>query len=326
MVKKNESLNYISLFSGAGGLDLGFENVGFKNLFSVEFNESFCKTYTKNFPSNIILNIDISKLSSDKIKSFIQNKRVHLIIGGPPCQGFSLAGNIARKFVDDPRNKLFKEFVRIVNHVKPDVFLMENVASLKTHNSGKTLKKIIKCFASAGYDVKSKILNAVNYGVPQNRRRIFIVGFKKHNQFVFPKHSKKIITVKDAINDLSSCLPKNNNISNHVPMKHSIQMLEKMKFVKDGGNRNDIPKKLRPKSGDCRKYIRYDSKKPSVCVTGDMRKIFHYKLNRALTTRELARLQTFPDNFIFLGTQGQIQQQIGNAVPVKLAQSVAKCI
>ena len=106
-------------------------------------------------------------------------------------------------------------------------------------------------------------------------------------------------------------------------MSHSEQMLEKMSYVKDGGDRNDIPEELRPKSGDVRKYIRYDSTKPSVCVTGDMRKIFHYNQNRALTCRELARIQSFPDSFVFEGTSIQIQQQIGNAVPPKLANLLA---
>ncbi len=107
-------------------------------------------------------------------------------------------------------------------------------------------------------------------------------------------------------------------------MNHSAQMLKKMSYVKDGGDRYDIPKELRPKSGDVRKYIRYDSKKPSICITGDMRKVFHYEQNRALTCRELARIQSFPDSFVFEGTSIQIQQQIGNAVPPKLAYLLAK--
>ena len=116
---------------------------------------------------------------------------------------------------------------------------------------------------------------------------------------------------------------ENSSIPNHNAMKHSNQMLEKMSFVKDGGNREEIPEILRPKSGDVRKYIRYKSDAPSVCVTGDMRKIFHYNQNRALTPRELARLQTFPDDFVFYGTSINIQQQIGNAVPPLLAKKIS---
>ena len=143
-------------------------------------------------------------------------------------------------------------------------------------------------------------------------------------KFEYPTPHKKIITIKEAINDLPKLESgETSNIDLHNAMKHSEQMLVKMSYVKDGGNRDDIPENIRPKSGDARKYIRYDSNKPSCCVTGDMRKIFHYSQNRALTCRELARLQTFPDSYKFVGSSIQIQQQIGNAVPCKLAFAVA---
>ena len=162
------------------------------------------------------------------------------------------------------------------------------------------------------------------YSVPQERRRIFIIGVRGLNTFEFPEKSKKIITIKEAIGDLPPLQSgESSSIPNHVAMTHSPQMLEKMSYVKDGGNRNDIPEDLRPKSGDVRKYIRYCSSKPAPCVTGDMRKIFHYSQNRALTCRELARLQTFPDDFIFVGNSINVQQQIGNAVPCRLAYKVA---
>ena len=158
--------------------------------------------------------------------------------------------------------------------------------------------------------IKYKVLNSADYGIPQERRRSFIVGVKgSENKFKYPRIKTKKVTIKEAIDDL----PKLNSgesseIPNHIAMNHSHQMLEKMKYVKDGGNRMDIPEKIRPKSGD---------------LTGDMRKIFHYNQNRALTCRELARIQTFPDSFIFVGNSGKIQQQIGNAVPVKLAEQIA---
>ena len=205
------------------------------------------------------------------------------------------------------------------------MFVMENVAALKTHNKGRTIKEIVNEFKYIGYDVKFDVLNAVDYGVPQQRRRIFIIGtLNKKNSFEFPKKSNKIYTVKDAIGNLPSLKSgETSKIPNHNAMKHSKQMLEKMSYVRDGGNRNDIPEELRPKSGDTRKYIRYNSEEPSFCITGDMRKVFHYNQNRALTGRELARIQTFPDEFVFKGSTGKIQQQIGNAVPPKLAFQIA---
>lgn len=315
---------YMDLFAGAGGMSLGFDNAGFKNLLAVEFNKDFAETYKKNFPRHNLIVDDIKNVTEQQIYDIIKNKKVDVIIGGPPCQGFSIAGNIGRNFIDDDRNRLFKEFVRFVKIIKPRVFVLENVAAMERHNKGKTIKEIVSSFKEIGYDIKYKVLNAVNYGVPQERRRIFIVGTLGENNFEYPQEINKTVTVKDAIDDL----PKLENgetseIPNHTAMKHSAQMLEKMSYVSDGGNRNDIPESLRPKSGDSRKYIRYNSKKPSFCVTGDMRKIFHYSQNRALTCRELARLQTFPDSFVFLGNTGKVQQQIGNAVPVLLANKIA---
>lgn len=315
---------YMDLFAGAGGMSLGFDNAGFKNLLAVEFNKDFAETYKKNFPRHNLIVDDIKNVTEQQIYDIIKNEKVDVIVGGPPCQGFSIAGNIGRNFIDDDRNRLFKEFVRFVKIIKPRVFVLENVAAMERHNKGKTIKEIVSSFKEIGYDIKYKVLNAVNFGVPQERRRIFIVGTLGENNFEYPQEINKIVTVKDAIDDL----PKLENgetseIPNHTAMKHSAQMLEKMSYVSDGGNRNDIPENLRPKSGDSRKYIRYDSKKPSFCVTGDMRKIFHYSQNRALTCRELARLQTFPDSFVFLGNTGKVQQQIGNAVPVLLASKIA---
>ena len=315
---------YIDLFAGAGGMSLGFDNAGFKNLLSVEFNKDFAETYKKNFPRHNLIVDDIKNVTEKQIYDIIKNEKVDVIIGGPPCQGFSIAGNIGRNFIDDDRNRLFKEFVRFVKIIKPRMFVLENVAAMERHNKGKTIKEIVSSFKEIGYDIKYKVLNAVNYGVPQERRRIFIVGTLGENSFEYPQESDNIVTVKEAIDDL----PKLENgetseIPNHTAMKHSARMLEKVSYVSDGGNRNDIPEKLRPKSGDSRKYIRYNSKKPSFCVTGDMRKIFHYNQNRALTCRELARLQTFPDSFIPLGNAGKVQQQIGNAVPVLLANKIA---
>lgn len=315
---------YIDLFAGAGGMSLGFDNAGFKNLLAVEFNKDFAETYKKNFPRHNLIVDDIKNVTEKQIHDIIKNEKVDVIIGGPPCQGFSIAGNIGRNFIDDDRNRLFKEFVRFVKIIKPRMFVLENVAAMERHNKGKTIKEIVSSFKEIGYDIKYKVLNAVNYGVPQERRRIFIVGTLGENSFEYPQEINNIVTVKEAIDDL----PKLENgetseIPNHTAMKHSTQMLEKMSYVSDGGNRNDIPENIRPKSGDSRKYIRYNSKKPSFCVTGDMRKIFHYSQNRALTCRELARLQTFPDSFVFLGNAGKVQQQIGNAVPVLLANKIA---
>lgn len=323
-----EKYKYIDLFAGAGGMSLGFDKAGFENVLAVEYDECFAETYKFNFPDHNLKVEDIKNISNDEIKKIIGNNKIDVIIGGPPCQGFSIAGRIGRNFIDDERNQLFKEFVRFVNVIKPKIFVMENVAALKTHNKGKTIEEIVNEFKNVGYTVKYDVLNAVNYGVPQQRRRIFIIGtLNENNKFEFPKKTNKYITIEEALNGLPELKSgETSNIPNHNAMHHSKQMLEKMSYVKDGGDRNDIPEELRPKSGDIRKYIRYNSKEPSICITGDMRKVFHFNQNRALTGRELARIQTFPDNFIFKGNAGKVQQQIGNAVPPKLAFQIANSV
>ena len=317
-------MNYVELFSGAGGLGLGFEEAGFKNVFSVEYNQQIAKTYQRNFPQNKLIIADIRTLNDEEILKLSEGKKIDVIIGGPPCQGFSLAGNIGRTFVEDERNYLFKEFVRVVSLLKPSVFVMENVARMARHNKGKTIEKVKKSFEDIGYEVQYQVLQAADYGVPQKRQRIFVVGTLGQDFFYPEKTLSDYMTVKEAIDDLPPLQSgEKSEVPNHFAMKHSQQMLEKMSYVKDGGDRNSIPIEIRPKSGDIRKYIRYNSNLPSVTVTGDMRKVFHYNQNRALTPRELARLQSFPDEFVFEGNSINIQQQIGNAVPPKLSYAIA---
>ena len=317
-------MNYVELFSGAGGLGLGFEEAGFKNVFAVEYDPQISKTYQRNFPQNKLIVADIKTLNDEEILKLPEGEKIDVVIGGPPCQGFSLAGNIGRTFVEDERNYLFKEFVRVVSLLKPTIFVMENVARMASHNKGKTIGEVKKSFEDIGYKVQYQVLQAADYGVPQKRQRIFVVGTLGRDFFYPEKTLSDYMTVKEAIDDLPPLQSgEESEVPNHFAMKHSQQMLEKMSYVKDGGDRNSIPIEIRPKSGDIRKYIRYDSNLPAVTVTGDMRKVFHYNQNRALTPRELARLQSFPDEFVFEGSSINIQQQIGNAVPPKLSYAIA---
>ncbi len=323
-----KAMTYIDLFSGSGGFSLGFDNKGFQNIFSIDIEPSFCETYKYNFPNHKLIEKDICKLSDAEIKYLKEVEDVDVVIGGPPCQGFSIAGNIGRKFIDDPRNKLFKEFVRVVKVVKPKFFVMENVARLYNHNKGMTREEIINDFEKLGYKVECKILNSADYGVPQIRKRVIFIGSRFNQKIIFPEKSvKKYLTVKEVLHNYPVLSAGEESIiPNHIAMSHSSQMLEKMSYISDGGSREEIPVKLRPKSGDVRKYIRYKSDKPSVCVTGDMRKIFHYEQNRALTVRELATLQSYPEDFIFKGSKISQQQQVGNSVPPKMAEAIASAI
>lgn len=321
-------LRYIDLFSGAGGFSLGFDNKGFQNVFSVDIEPSFCETYRYNFPEHQLIEKNICDLSDAEIAYLKEFKDIDVVIGGPPCQGFSMAGNIGRKFIEDPRNKLFKEFVRVVRVIRPKFFVMENVARLYNHNKGITRQEIINDFESIGYKVECKILNSADFGVPQIRKRVIFIGTNQDKEIIFPQKTvQKYVTVKEALDSFPTLESGEESIiPNHIAMNHSDQMLEKMKYVKDGGSRAEIPQYIRPKSGDIRKYIRYKSDEPSVCVTGDMRKIFHYEQNRALTVRELAKLQSYPDDFIFKGSKISQQQQVGNSVPPKMAEAIAEVI
>ena len=281
MAKK---LTYVDLFCGAGGFAYGFDSAGFKNVFSIDFDKNFSKTYRRNFPSHHLIERDISLLSKKEIKKIIGNTQIDVVIGGPPCQGFSIAGNIGRRFLDDERNKLFNEFVRVVSVIKPRFFVMENVARLFTHNKGKTKEEIISSFNKIGYDVECTILNSADFGVPQLRRRVIFFGKPRtsDSSISFPKKNmEKYKNTKEAIGDLAplEAGQSSDKFFNHVAMKHSEQMLKKMKFVSEGGNRREIPHKIRPKKGDVRKYIRYNSSMASITVTGDMRKFFIFRRN-----------------------------------------------
>lgn len=307
---------------------MGFNSAGFENIFAIDIEDEFLETYRENFKRHHVLREDITKVSNGTIKKLTNNHNIDVIIGGPPCQGFSIAGNIGRKFIDDPRNRLFKEFVRVVSVVKPKYFVMENVARLFTHNKTKTRQEIIDDFNKIGYYVECKVLNSADYGVAQVRKRVIFIGSRVTNEILFPSPVvNKFKSVKEAIDDLPILeSSQTSTIPNHKAMNHTEQMLTKMSFIPDGGDRTAIPLSLRPTSGDVRKYIKYSSSKPSVTVTGDMRKIFHYSQNRALTVRELARLQSFPDSFIFKGKSISQQQQVGNAVPPLMAEEIAKSI
>ena len=329
---KNVSPTYIDLFCGSGGFSLGFDNSGFKNIFSVEFNPEICNTYRHNFPSHNLIECDIKELSNERVKELTKDTDVDVVIGGPPCQGFSMAGNIGRRFVDDPRNSLFKEFVRVVSIVKPKCFVMENVAMLYTRKNGETREEIIQCFEQLGYVVKAEIVNASDYGVPQDRRRVLFIGKLTDNFMEVIDFPEKTTGTKKTVSDAIGHFPplksgeSDPNIPNHEAMVHSEQMLEKMSYVKDGGTREDIPENIRPEKGDARKYIRFASDKPAVCITGDMRKVFHYSQNRPLTVRELAAIQTYPDSFEFLGNRSLQQQMVGNSVPPVLASAIADAV
>lgn len=344
-----KKLHVIDLFSGCGGLSLGFEQTGkFKAIAGVDNYKDALETFVANHPGAKGLDLDLFDESFTKqIKQAIGNIDVDVVVGGPPCQGFSLTG--PRNF-DDKRNSLYLAMIKAVKDLKPKAFLIENVPGLATMYDGKVKDEILHRFEELGYEVKHRVLLAADYGVPQMRRRVFFVGIKKGlGEFKFPqpiRDEATYVTTSEAISDLP---PRNNDMGeevddysakpksdfqkemrkhstklmNHVATKHTDKVKDVIALVPDGGNYKDLPEGI----GEHRKFneawTRYSSKKPSRTIDTGHRNHFHYKWDRVPTVRENARLQSFPDDFVLKGSRTSQHRQVGNAVPPLLAEAVA---
>ncbi|ARD98853.1 DNA methyltransferase [Lactococcus lactis RTB018] len=350
----NNNYTVIDLFSGAGGLSQGFVQAGFQILAGIDFDEAALKTYEHNIRGAKALHEDLfdEEKSIKDIEVEIGSRDVDVIIAGPPCQGFSLTGS---RDLNDSRNKLYVAVVHAVNHFKPKAFMIENVPGMATLYKGAVKQQIINTFEDLGYavSVTEKPLFAADFGVPQTRKRMFFVGFRKdlgYDYFEFPKPKlspDKYIGTAAAISDLPSLendlgenvmnypnepqsdyqklMRKNSKqLYNHVGTKHTDEVKWVISQVPEGGNYKDLPDGV----GESRKFneawTRYHSQRPSKTIDTGHRNHFHYKWNRVPTVRENARLQSFPDNYEFIGTKTQQNRQVGNAVPPILAQAIGE--
>lgn len=344
-----EKLNVLDLFCGCGGLSKGFEDAGFNVILGVDNDEAALNTFEKNHRNSIKLNADLSEANTfSVIEKLVDKKNIDVIVGGPPCQGFSLSG--PRNF-DDSRNKLYLAMIETVKRFSPKAFVIENVPGMATLYGGEVKNEIIKRFTEMGYRVNSTILCAADYGVPQMRKRLVFVGIKGDEMFQFPPRDinepENYITCEEAICDLPSrekelgeeidkyIMPpqnlyqkkmRNNSklLINHVATNHTKMVKDVIALVPEGGNYKNLPQGV----GTSRKFneawTRYHSKKPSKTIDTGHRNHFHYKYNRVPTIRENARLQSFPDDFVFYGTRTQQNRQVGNAVPPLLGYAVAR--
>ena len=386
----NKKPRVVSLFTGCGGLDLGFKKAGFEIVWANDFFPDAVETYKRNLGDHIVLG-DITKIKSSEIPD-----NFDILLGGFPCQGFSIANK--NRNMKDERNFLYKEMLRIIKDKRPKMFLAENVKGLLSMENGKIIKMIINDFRELGYEVDYKLLNAANFGVPQNRQRVIIIGNRLGLKNVFPKEThgeglKPYFTVKEAVEHLADLELSYNRqehngkvTQNHIARtnvhdtfwgrKHKVnqhEICDYLKYWRDlrgmttkqvddffgykftAGHwfRKDNNSGSIPNPDDwqrLKKLLKFDNKfdkqvtemelkpitfeqslrinnwdKPSDTITATGPEI-HPNKKRRMSVRECAVIQTFPDDFVFYGALGSMYKQIGNAVPVLLAERIAKVI
>ena len=353
-----KKFNVIDLFCGAGGLSYGFKLAGFNIVGGVEWDRAAMDTHKKNFNSMFEFCGDISEIGDEVIKDRFKDK-VDVIIGGPPCQGFS-GLNRRNKDGNDPRNMLFMQYLRFVKVIKPKVVLIENVKQILTLKNGFVKDEIVKTLEELGYNTTFSLVDASLYGVPQKRIRAIFVGIRKDigcfNFESLKKQEKKKVTVFEAISDIAEIENEvldnpggeyfqlkeplsdyqkqmrrnsNNILHNHLMYYPAQNVQEMISYVPQGGNWKFVPEKLFKSKRDNRQsnYLkRLDYKSQSITIDTGHNVYFHPIFNRVPTIRESARLQSFPDDFIFMGKKGEQFRQVGNAVPPLMAKAIASAI
>lgn len=348
-------LKLIDLFSGVGGLSRGFEMAGFEPNLAIEFDAQITESYAHNNPHSRVLNADISDINIQSEFRGCQGNDL-IIVGGPPCQGFSQKGK--RLGLNDERNFLIRQYLEIVAFTKPFAVVIENVPGILSSENGFFLEQIENTLRSNGYLIEHRILNAVDYGVPQLRTRAFIIGIKKIKglkPFQWPTPNIRPTTVEEAIFDLpvlksgegkspikfQACANSNFQLLmhdrddgllyNHIATNHSKTVLERLAMIPENGGRDSLPSEHLTKSIYSGTWTRLRSDKPARTITTrfDTPSSGMFTLptqDRCLTVREAARLQSFPDSFEFLGNKSNQMLQVGNAVPPLLAKAIANSI
>jgi DNA (cytosine-5)-methyltransferase 1 len=334
------SYTAIDLFSGAGGLHLGFERAGINVKLCIDNDILVKRTHLRNYPHIPFIDKDINFVQPNEIKTILKDETIDIIVGGPPCQGFSTIGkrvssNPEKRTQKDPRNKLVLTYAKLIRELKPKFIVMENVKGILTKDKGSYLKNVLNEFTKAGYNVSYRLINMADYGVPQIRERVIILGNRLGLPIEFPKpdHSDNPdtglppwVVCWEVLADLEKLddLPE----FNHVALKHTEKIIARYNLISEGGRlpENALPSELfRRNFGNT--YKRLSRTRPALTmVPGNDAFPIHPTLARSLTVREAARIQTFPDNIIFEGNRRQQGHQVGNAVPPLFSEKLAKFI
>ena len=358
-------MRIIDLFSGCGGVSLGFMKDGHTVLRALEYDADIAQTYKLNHPEVDVIVDDIKHVDTTNVFS---RGDADIIIGGPPCQGFSMAGaRIRNGFIDDPRNYLFKHYFNIVKTVKPKAFVIENVKGIKSMQGGKVFDEILRIFSSEElldgepYHLFYRVVKAVEFGIPQKRERMIIIGVKKDGvnfekawdetkAFILNKYPTYFdsVSVWDAIGNLPATsedgvvanpepltdyqrflASTSASLTNHNTTKHSTVAIERMKKVKSGENFMVLGEKIKSVHSGAYGRLSWSEAAPTITTRFDTPaggRFIHPIENRTLTPREAARIQSFPDDFVFQGNRTIICRQIGNAVPPKISYFLARLL
>lgn len=342
-----KTLHIADLFAGVGGMSEGFRMCGFEVDFAIEFDKDIANSYKCNHPTTEVFADDIRNVDASELHK--RYKQIDVVIGGPPCQGFSQKGK--RLSLNDPRNFLFLQYVRFVEEFRPKYFVLENVPNIITTSNGFFKDQIIQAFSKLGYDITYGILNASHYGVPQDRRRAIFLGQLGTREVTLPQPSDTRTSIKDAIYDLPFIKSGEGEevssydkapitayqkllrgecsvLHNHVATNHNATALRRLALIPKGGGRDSLPKDELTKSIYSGTWSRMVEDDISVTITTrfdtpSSGRFTHPILNRCITTREAARIQSFPDSFVFYGTKTCQMKQVGNAVPPLLAKAIA---
>ncbi len=355
----------VDLFCGAGGFSIGLSMAGFEPIIGIDIDRDACETFRVNHPGVTVFEGNIADVPAESLRSQLKLKpgELELLVGGPPCQGFSTVGN---KNPKDPRNRLFEHYFRLVESLRPKLVIFENVAGFRRLYGGVAFDAVCSRFAQLGYIVKPALLNAMDYGVPQSRVRTIVVGVSRGYDFEFPSPThgdadgdprrteklKRPLQMSDALGDLPMVAhgehatsykgsPQNDfqklmrkrqkALTEHRSPAHGKHLLEVMSHVPAGGSILDVPLRLRPRSYFNNTYARLWWDRPSMTITRNFgtpssSRCIHPRVDRGLTTREGARLQSFPDSYRLIGSRASKNLQIGNAVPPLLAKALGLAI